>query len=182
MSITTNQAIRNSPSGWVGGYVFGVVFAILLCALLVYPSSLLAKDTAKLLDNNKEKIMNSADLEKKGKQLRAEIEKKDEEFGKSQKLGLQNIITDVVEQYIPVGTSFEDAQIILNAAGLKPHIQEFPKMRKGEPKLSVIQGSVSLHDAIFTKTDVSIDLYPKVPNDFTSEIGKIWAAIFYSSL
>src|SRR5207249_9735577 len=68
--------------------------------------------------------MTSNDLEQRGKQLRAEIEAAYKQLKSAKKLrtGIKgNDITELVLKYVPIGTSFDDAENILRFAGFTVH-------------------------------------------------------------
>ena len=105
-----------------------IFFSVLMFCLLNACTWAVSHETTA----EKEQIMKSDELELRGKQLRKAI---DEEYKRRDeanelKRGM-NDITAVVIKYISIGTSFDDAEAILRAAGFKvgEHSQErwFPK-------------------------------------------------------
>jgi hypothetical protein len=86
-------------------------------------------------------------------------------------------VSDVVLKYIPVGTSFADAQDILRYAGMTCGLGV-----QKPPKPSFVGGSGALARELFSGTDVGIQLFPTIPGDFTSNVGDVHAGILASEL
>ncbi len=112
------------------------------------------------------------DLNRQGKRLRSEIERVFKELRSSGKLKSQNPISDLVMKYVPVGTSFKDAEAILRSA---------------EWKIRITQGSLKAVGHFsdipqFSKAELIIGLLPRIPEDFQSGVGKVEAYIIYTTL
>jgi hypothetical protein len=71
----------------------------------------------------KEHVRSSNDHDKRGKELRHAIDDAYTALSRSNSIKSlgngSNLITDVVLTYVPIGTSFDDAEAILRAAGFK---------------------------------------------------------------
>jgi hypothetical protein len=119
--------------------------------------------------------MTSTELKQRGVQLRVEIDQVCDDLVQRHSLGPQNFISELVTSYIPVGSSFGDARVILEAAGMKVIIKDYT------PKNSSMVGWANLSDKLlFSNTEVAIDLSPKVPKDFSSGVGNVTALISYA--
>jgi hypothetical protein len=130
----------------------------------------------------------SSNLEVRGKQLRAAIDQTYRKMSEAHELvgpTGHNDISFVIIQYIPLGTSFDDAERILKAAGFKieprpgPHPprvvfnSEIDAMRFDEVA-SIDPYDTSLY---VSKTVISVNLTPQAPMDY-SKISKIYAGIY----
>ena len=123
--------------------------------------------------SGREKIMAASnELELRGKQLRAEIDSaykklSDARAIKNQGMG-RNFITDVVIKYIPVGTSFDDAETILRAAGftIQPRLPNpyLSDAEKYDERATIDQ----YVPTPFGKTSVDISLRPRGPDDYST--------------
>jgi hypothetical protein len=118
-------------------------------------------------------LSDSASL--RGKQLRAAIDQYYKEHG-VRNAGVQ--ITDLVVKYIPVGTSFDQAEVILTAGGFTvgprvPH-QNLPP--SDPSKFTVVARIDHYGPWSICGTDVDVYLQPRVPNDY-STVQKITAWI-----
>ena len=121
--------------------------------------------------------MNQADLQVRGKQLRAAVDKRYRQLDEKDQINPQrgNNIDDVVTPFIAIGSSFDEAEIILRAAGFKV------SPRQKHPYIInqyLVYASIDPYALKgMGKTGVTITLEPKNPNDWSS-IEKLSAAIF----
>ena len=114
----------------------------------------------------------SNELELRGKQLRAEIDSTYNKLSaaraiKNQGMG-RNFITDVVIKYIPIGTSFDDAEAILRAAGftIQPRVPNpyLPDDEKYDERATIDQ----YVRTPFGKTSIDVSLRPRGPGDYST--------------
>ena len=78
----------------------------------------------------------------------------------------RNIITDIVIKYIPIGTSFDDAEAILRAAGFKVSPREQnPIFHDLYEVNAVIDQYVT---ALFGNTSINVVLRPKNKDDWSA--------------
>jgi len=131
-------------------------------------------------------VEGSKQLVDRGRQLRLDIDrtyKKLSEEGaiKNQGMG-RNFITDVVTKYIPLGTSFDDAEAILRAAGFTvyPRIPN-PRISDLYPEKHDVIATIDQYvPTPFGKTSVDVALRPRAPGDYsvvqnvTAEITRIF--------
>lgn len=115
-------------------------------------------------------VSNQMDNEAKGKALRKAIDERYESLDRAKAIkpigAGQNNIDDVVLKFIPIGTSFADAEEILASAGFKVG-------RPGnQPPLLhyfAVRGSIDQYAPTpFGKTSVVIDLQPKDATDWSA--------------
>ena len=118
----------------------------------------------------------SDDLQQRGKKLRTSIEDLYHMLVRKHGLLARNDISDLVELYIPSGTSFADAETILRSAGFAFGI---PKLNSPAPSLHAY---MRLESAYFTKVEVGVDVLPDLPEDNRADVGSVAALIYYSSL
>lgn len=147
-------------------YVLGA--GILIGVLLQYsftPNPELATTKAAIAKKRNGTVVND-DLKQRGQRLLSAIE--DASHHSTQD---HNYINDIVTRYIPIGTSFEDAEVILDYAGLNYKLLDRP------PNTPFLVGWGCLSNSIISSTTIGINLYPLAPGDFHSNIGKISAAI-----
>ena len=117
-------------------------------------------------------------LDQRGKQLRAELQRVYGEMAADHTLQSgQNILNEkVITPYIPPGTSFVDAMLILRGAGFNCKTEELVPHKTG------LNGWSVLDNTPFAKVEVGISAYPQIPNDMSSPIGTIGVALFVSNL
>jgi|SRR5437867_1725526 len=129
--------------------------------------------------------MTSDDLDRRGKQLRAEIESAYKELKSANKLrgGIKgNDIDEIVLKYVPIGTSFDDAENILRHAGFKVYPRPAADAGGNRPDKSHVHAWIdSLDHGFGWNVRVIVLLGPKAPGDYTDITG-ISAGIFYDTL
>jgi len=124
---------------------------------------------AQLVDRGRE--MPAVDIEKRGKELRREIDKAYRglvETGQLKNQGVgRNLITDVVARYIPPGTSFLQAEEILRAAGFAVEARVpnnyLPEAERYDER-ATIDNYVPM---TIGKTSVTVLLRPRSANDYS---------------
>jgi hypothetical protein len=111
-------------------------------------------------------------LTQRGWRLRAEIDATYQQLRATktltQRVDQTNDVTPVVQKYIPVGTSFDDAAAILRAAGCSIGVKT---NGHGYATLAMKDGLLQ------AKHTFAIDLVPRTANDF-SVIGDVGGIIF----
>src|SRR2546426_8955768 len=129
--------------------------------------------------------MTSDNLEQRGKQLRTEIELvyKQLKSGKKLQVGIKgNDIGEIVKKYVPIGTSFDDAENILRFAGFTVHPRPAADAAGNRPDKYLVYATIdSLDKGFIWKVEVIVSLSPKAPGDY-SDVSKISASLFYTSL
>lgn len=134
----------------------------------------------------KEKIIMTSDLlEQRGKQLRSAIEQAYKKLVDARSLKPMggNDITEVVVQYIPVGTSFDDAESILRSAGFKVEPRPSANPSGSFPWRYDVMALIDSFDLkrFPFKVSVSVFLSPKTPGNY-DKVNKVDAGIVLSSL
>jgi hypothetical protein len=143
---------------------FKFLFVLLIAATMLIPSASMATDAG-------------SDLEQRGKQLRKALDNEYQQLAKSRSLKDQNIIgSELIARYIPIGTSFADAAIVLRNANFKIGTTTF---KSSYPNL---HATAQIKTSLFSKSEIVIDLDPDLPGDINSNIGKIDAMFISTSL
>ena len=140
--------------------IYFLYFSVLMFCLISACSWAVSNETTA----EKEKIMKSNELEHRGKELRKAIDDAYEKLADAEALRGKNTITDVVIKYIPIGTSFDDAEAILRAAGFKVEERE---MNAKEPKVFSRIRDYKL-TPLFAGTSVNVILRPKSNDDWST--------------
>ena len=131
--------------------------------------------------------MTSSSLEQRGKQLRAAIEQTYKKLVDARALKPMggNDITKVVVQYIPVGTSFDDAESILRSAEFKVYPRPSANPTGDRQDKYDVVGEIDSFDwkRIFSlsKVSVLIHLSPNAPGNY-DKVNKVYAGIALSFL
>lgn len=165
------------------------VAAVFIALSLAYSNLLQAADKRSEINNcstqnacieqaiRVEKAVKNDELVRRGKDMRVAIDKTCEELRKTNKLHLQNYISDLVLEYIPLESSFEDAELIMRAAGLKIRTQVYTA------HTSSMIGWIDISDKFLAASaSIVIDLSPSKANDFSSSIRAVGAIITYATL
>ncbi|KAF0190860.1 MAG: hypothetical protein FD165_2321 [Gammaproteobacteria bacterium] len=129
-------------------------------------------------------MMTSDLLEQRGKQLRAAIEQTYKKLSDAKALKPMGAsdITEVVVQYIPVGTSFDDAESILRNAGFKVDPRPSANPTGSRPDRYDVVGSIVPFVQLFlSRVNVYISLSPMTPGDY-SKVSKVSAGMTLSTL
>ncbi len=171
--------------------ILGLVFILMLLNILVSPHFSAAEN---LMSDN---VKISNNLEERGKQLRAAIDQTYKKMSEAHAIKAmphsdENDLTSVVVQYIPLGTSFDDAEKILRSAGFKvgprpstnsPGIpgDNTPKIQDERITKSVIATIDPYSSFLDGKITIGVFLTPESPTDFT-KVSKIHAGIGASYL
>jgi hypothetical protein len=145
-----------------------------MCIAAVHAKFALADTAANQQNQTHEKGISEMhdELEKRGKQLRIEIESTCSKMSEDRTLKPQNNISDVVAKYIPLGISIKEAKAILRAANLKVHTVDD----------KIILGSDKLPSAWFATVELYIQITPKTPGNFDGEVGAVEALITSTTL
>jgi hypothetical protein len=121
----------------------------------------------------------STDLAKRGKLLRAEIDSTFKAVGAQVPLRGTDI-TKLVEKYIPLGTSFDDAEQVLRCAGFTVYPRPPSNIVSDRPDRYNVAAFLQLRGAVFYKTQAIVSLAPRAPGDY-STVTRISAGIFSSA-
>jgi hypothetical protein len=158
------------------------LFVLALAVLFLWPAAAIGFST---LGSNE---MSSGDLEQRGKKLRTALEDAYRIMITSHTLrgGIHgNDLTATVMLYIPVGTSFKDAEAILRDAGFSiepyPNLTQPPNPNRASDWYAVIAKISPLAPGDLSKADLYVSLLPISPGDY-SKISRITATLFTSSL
>lgn len=152
-------------------------FACLACAvILLFPLDVEAIQ-------KKETIMTSNELKQRGKQLRLVIDQTYKKLSDTKELRVgANDITVVVVKYIPVGTSFNDAEQILRSAGFTVTPRPSGSVIGNRPdRYDVVGEIVPFVQKFLSRISIYISLSPKTPRDY-GKVNKISASIVLSTL
>jgi len=123
--------------------------------------------------------MTHDELRKHGQQLRAEIEKRYKELVATRELRSLNgnDIDDVVLKYVPLGTSFDDAEKILRDAGFKVDPRPGANPSGNRPDRHDVVASINpFVSNLESKTSVYVFLSPSMPGKYT-KVSKLSAGI-----
>jgi hypothetical protein len=134
--------------------------------------------------------MNALDFQERGARLRLELERAYQDLrhtGAFKSAG--NDVSWIVEKYVPVGTSFADAEITLRSSGfnIDPLPPPEPPMNPspvwgGEHKLMMrfaIFGTLVLAQQGLSRITVEITLLPKILGADHNTVKGVQAAIYY---
>lgn len=136
-------------------------------------------------DNKKEVHQIVAkDVVQSGRELRAKLQQAYKKLFDSNELRLGPHGTDVtyvVLPYIPIGTSFSEAEAILRNAGfvVGPHPDSNPPPNPNRPKdwYAVLAQITPFAQKFPSRTDLYVSLLPKSPEDYTI-VSRIEATLF----
>lgn len=122
-------------------------------------------------------------LEQRGKQLHAAIQLTYKHLKDTRSLKPINDITEVVNRFIPIGTTFDEAEQILRNSGVRIEPRPSANPSNSYPwKYDVIATIDSFDWTMFpSKVSVSVHLSPIAPGDYDKVIG-IKAGIGFSNL
>ncbi|WP_124835571.1 hypothetical protein [Burkholderia sp. Bp9031] len=126
------------------------------------------------------------DLEILGRRLRVEIDEAYQKLPKSgpiQEIEKAGDITWLAVRYIPLESSFDDAEVILRGAGFSVG----PRPDKNQPgnlqhRYDVIARIDGYRSNVVSRTNVSVFLSPKAPGDFYDGVSAIFASFTTSYL
>jgi hypothetical protein len=134
-------------------------------------------------------IMAPEIMKQKGKHLRDNIEDEYNRLKVSKTLSLPNTgkgndISQIILKYIPIGTSFEDAEIVLQSAGFSLATSPPRPARSLDPSYDRfnIRGGLTLEEMGFGRVDVVIILYAETPGVAHTTVKKVYCSIKTSSL
>lgn len=149
-------------------FIYFLCFSVLMFCLMGACSWAVSHET----NTEKEKMMKSNELEQRGKQLRKAIDEKYKRLADAKALKImghgRNNITDDVIKYIPIGTSFDDAEAILRAAGFEVGKRDMnPIIHDYYGVYSVIR-HYKLLTPLFAGTSVGVLLQPKNKDDWST--------------
>ncbi|WP_175014512.1 hypothetical protein [Burkholderia lata] len=121
------------------------------------------------------------DLQVLGKRFRIEIDKayqKVPKIGTTQEIDKAGDITWLAVRYIPLGSSFDDAEVILRAAGFSVRARPGPNQPGNLPHRYDVVARIEQYrtSLLVSRTDVSVLLSPKAPGDFHDGVSAISAS------
>jgi hypothetical protein len=144
--------------------------------------------TDNVVEPNETQQIASDDLEQRGKELRAELQQAYQKLVDSRKLGggRGTDATEAVLPYIPIGTSFWEAETVLRNAGFvvgpRPDVNAPPNPNRAADWYAVIARINPFSTKLLeSKISLYVTLLPKSPGDYTI-ISKISATFFVSFL
>jgi hypothetical protein len=124
----------------------------------------------------------TGELRQRGKALRNEIGSVYKTLKAEQKItGRGTDIDDLVMKYIPLGSSFDDAEEILRSAGFRVSRRPPSDTTSDRPDRYNVVGFLKLDGSFGIKIQAIVSLRPKGPGDY-SEVSGVSAGIFLSSL
>src|SRR6516225_5085905 len=138
---------------------------------------------------NRRNQINSLDFQERGARLRLELERAYQDLrhtGEFKSAG--NDVSSIVKKYIPVGTSFADAETTLRSSGFT--IEPLPPREPANPApLGSDESKSMMRFAIFgtlvlaqkgvSKITVEITLLPKISGADHNTVKGVHAAIYY---
>ncbi|WP_157687092.1 hypothetical protein [Burkholderia lata] len=127
------------------------------------------------------------DLEVLGKRFRFEIDKAYQKVPKSgsiEEIEKAGDITWLAVRYIPLGSSFDDAEVILRAAGFAVGARPGPNQPGNLPHRYDVVARIEQYrtSLLSSRTDVSVFLSPKAPGDFQDGVSAVFASFTTSYL
>jgi hypothetical protein len=124
-------------------------------------------------------VNNPIDLDARGRQLGRDIHQLYSTLKRTNTLRIIphiNDICDFIARYVPEGTSFDDAERILRAAGLTVYPRPgLDAPGKREDRFDVI-ATMALPGSMISSVELMVAMRPKSPDDY-STVSKIWATI-----
>jgi len=126
----------------------------------------------------------SPDLQKRGTQLRAALEdayRHLKDYPRARFSGIN--VSEVVSPYIPIGSSFKDAEQILASAGfeiIRPNLEAPPlPQNRSKDWYGVVGRIQDFAHGLFQVTRVYISLLPPSPEDY-STVSKVTGTFYIS--
>jgi len=120
-------------------------------------------------------IMTTELLEQRGKQLRTEVMQIWNNLKHSKSLRMTNDISDAVAKFIPVGTSFDDTEVILRSAG-------FGIWQPKESDNCDLGAGMVIEAAGVYMSEVTVLIWSKKQNVSPNVVGRVTASLSYTSL
>lgn len=124
------------------------------------------------------------ELERSGQMLRADLEQCYRKLRNEKKLhpNGSSDVTALIEKYIPLGTSFDNAEAMLRFAGFsvdpRPNLNNPPTRWDSYYVVAAIS---PFAETFISKTSLYVSLIPRSPGDYTS-VSKISAGFTLSTL
>lgn len=119
--------------------------------------------------------LSSSILVQRGKQFHTVVIQIWEKLKKSKSLQMTNDISEAVAKYIPVGTSFDDAEVILRSAG-------FGIWQQTNSKICDLGADLVIESTVVYMTQVSILIWSKKQNGNQNIVGRVTASLSNTSL
>jgi hypothetical protein len=128
-----------------------------------------------------EKTMHSEQVDQRGKRLRLELEQTYRDWRDTNSLQRGRDITALVAQFIPEGSSFDEAEAVLRAAGCQVG-RRYLDHRTGElTRKDDVDGTFTLASHFPNTTRFIVVLTPPAPGDYT-KVARIRASITVATL
>jgi hypothetical protein len=141
---------RNTVGAWVGGAIFAITLSIGIWRQIVTDAEERARE-----DNP---------ISQRGIGLHREIDAFYADLSARHALKQDNDVTAIVEKYIPIGTTFSEAERVLRAAGchvgIEPYIGLAPIDE--QKRLSHVNAKLEVSGLTFF-----VMLYPPKPNEYS---------------
>lgn len=159
------------------------MFLTLFCSWLAGCYFWVMPSHGEIIQKEKSTVTNES-LEQRGKMLREAIERTYKKMLDEKTLSAnpraRNDISDVVVQYIPAGTSFDDAESILRSAGF--NIDPRPCAKTDiNPHGDVVASIVPFAHESLSKVNLYVFLSPTTQGDY-SKVAKVYAGFSVRSL
>lgn len=153
---------------------------------LIPPQSFAAAGEKGAANDGRADPASTNDIDRRGAELRAALEANYKKLVKLNEIHPPDTdTTDIVTQYIPVGTKFSEAEDVLRAAGfrIEPHLKlnESANPNRSRDWYAVLANISPFVSNFHFRVDLAVELLPKVPGDYT-DVAEITATFFLSSL
>lgn len=168
----TSISIR-TLCGNYGRMFFGRILVLwFLSAFIGFAWDLIIPITASAQSSSLRSLTDSV-ISKRGAELKGELEATYQDLKSRKALTNDNDVTAIVIKYIPIGTTFDDAEAILRAAGClvgnPSQHQDVPTRPYAERmRLSTVDGSLPMnHGILDIGRKFVVQLFPQTPTDYT---------------
>jgi hypothetical protein len=126
------------------------------------------------------------DFQERGVRLRLELERAYQDLRRTGEFKTAgNDVSSIVQKYVPVGTSFADAEITLRSSGFNvdspPSLEppKSPSLSSSDERKSAISGTLVLAQHGVSRITVEITLLPKISGVDHDTVKNIHATIYY---
>jgi hypothetical protein len=130
--------------------------------------------------------ISTLDFQERGVRLRLELERAYQDLRRTGDFKTAgNDVSSIVQKYVPVGTSFADAEITLRSSGFDvdpPPSGEPPKspsLSSSDERKSAISGTLVLAQHGVSRITVEITLLPKISGVDHDTVKNVHATIYY---
>jgi hypothetical protein len=142
---------RNTYGAWVGGAIFVMALSIGIWRQIVTDA--------------KERAREDNPISQRGIGLHRDIDAFYADLSVRHALKRDNDATAIVEKYIPIGTTFEEAERVLRAAGCQVSIEPYIGLApiEEQKRLSHVDANLEVSGLTFF-----VELYPPKPNEYSA--------------